>query len=272
MEQSFLQVLLISSIQLLYLVGVIIAVGFLLGYLEKRSNYYLTKTFGRKAILATAWIGTPIHELGHAIMCVLFRHKIIKIKFLQLNDPDGVLGYVQHSYSTKSIYQRMGTFFIGLAPVFSGIVALIVSMYFLVPDSYAVFRDYLNTKVQAGQVDMSMITTMFASAFAIFKSLFSLSNLLNPYFWLFIVLAISISSHIALSRADIQESYHGLAIMFGLLVIYNIVSGYLGINSQGTIITITKYNSYLLAFSSIAIVFSSLTLGVSYLLYRVKKI
>ncbi|PLS15057.1 hypothetical protein CVD28_24570 [Bacillus sp. M6-12] len=272
MEQSFLYVLLISGIQLFYLLGVFIAVGFLLGYLEKRSNRYITRVFGRKGILLTAWIGTPIHEAGHALMCLLFRHKITKVKFLQLNDPNGVLGYVEHAYNPRSIYQRIGLFFIGLAPVFSGILALIMCMYFFVPNSYQVFQEYLNTKVQAGQINIDMIQTMFVSTFTLFKSLFSLSNVMNPYFWLFIILSISISSHIALSSADIKESSHGLVMVFALLVIFNTVSSYLGVDGQQVIVAISKYNAYVLAFSSIAIVFSSLTLGISFLLYRLKMV
>jgi hypothetical protein len=245
-------------------------VGFLLGYLEERSNYYLINTFGRKAVLFTAWIGTPIHELGHAIMCLLFRHKITKIKLLQLNDPNGVLGYVQHTYNPRSIYQKIGTFFIGLAPVCSGIVAIMGSMYLLVPQSYEVFHHYLETKVHAGQIDTNGVKTMILSTFALFESLFTLNNVMNPSFWLFIFVAISISSHIALSKEDIAEAYHGMMMLFALLVLLNIILPYFGVDSHQFIEAIGKYNVYIWAFSSVAILFSLITFGSSYLLYRLK--
>lgn len=271
MGHSFISLLMISVLQLVYLLGVFVAVGFLLGFLERLSTTYLVRAFGRKGILFTSWIGTPIHEIGHLIMAILFRHKILKVKLWQWNDPNGVLGYVSHSYNPKSIYQRAGSFFIGIAPVFSGITALIISMYWLVPQSYQVFHFYLETQVQAGQINTNTIETMLIASFTLCKSLFSFSSFLTPSFWLFLVLAISISSHIALSRADMKESYHGLMMIFGLLVLWNIVAGYIGIDSQEMIVAISTYNAYVLAFSSIAIIFSSITLGVSYLLYKSKK-
>ena len=51
----------------------------------------------------------PIHELGHAIMCVLFRHKIVATQFFPTDTSQGALGYVQHQYNHKSVYQRLGT-------------------------------------------------------------------------------------------------------------------------------------------------------------------
>ena len=267
MEHTFLTLVFISILQLAYLVGIFIAVGLLLGLIESRSNHYVRKTFGYRGILATAWIGTPIHELGHAVMCIIFRHKIIEIKLLQLNDPNGVLGYVNHSYNTRSIYQRVGNFFIGLAPVFSGIFALVVSMYFLVPSSYQVVENYISTHVQTGEINGEMVNTMLLSSVELLKSLFSFEHLTSLSFWLFVVLAISISSHIALSPADIKGSAHGLVMLFGILVIINMVAGLVGLDTGDIINLLSQYNVYFLAFSSVAFVFSLLTLAISYLLY-----
>ena len=60
---SIFQILLTSVIQLLSLIGVIIVIGFLLGYLESLTRMYWSRAFGRKGFLLTAWIGVPIHEL-----------------------------------------------------------------------------------------------------------------------------------------------------------------------------------------------------------------
>ncbi len=98
---SIFQILLTSVIQLFSLIGVIIVIGFLLGYLESLTRMYWSRAFGRKGFLLTAWIGVPIHELGHAIMCVLFRHKIVATQFFPTDTSQGALGYIQHQYNQK---------------------------------------------------------------------------------------------------------------------------------------------------------------------------
>ena len=94
--------------QLLSLIGVIIVIGFLLGYLESLTRMYWSRAFGRKGFLLTAWIGVPIHELGHAIMCVLFRHKIVATQFFPTDTSQGALGYVQHQYNQKVCINGLG--------------------------------------------------------------------------------------------------------------------------------------------------------------------
>ena len=103
------QILLTSVIQLFSLIGVIIVIGFLLGYLESLTRMYWSRAFGRKGFLLTAWIGVPIHELGHAIMCVLFRHKIVTTQFFPTDTSQGALGYVQHQYNQKVYINELGT-------------------------------------------------------------------------------------------------------------------------------------------------------------------
>lgn len=95
--------------QLFSLIGVIIVIGFLLGYLESLTRMYWSRAFGRKGFLLTAWIGVPIHELGHAIMCVLFRHKIVATQFFPTDTSQGALGYVQHQYNQKVYINELGT-------------------------------------------------------------------------------------------------------------------------------------------------------------------
>ncbi len=136
-----------SVIQLFSLIGVIIVIGFLLGYLESLTRMYWSRAFGRKGFLLTAWIGVPIHELGHAIMCVLFRHKIVATQFFPTDTSQGALGYVQHQYNHKSVYQRIGNFFIGIGPIISGITALILLMRYFVPDSYFLFHTTLEKTI-----------------------------------------------------------------------------------------------------------------------------
>lgn len=64
----------------------------------------------------SAFFGTPIHELSHALMAIIFGHRIKKIQLFQSGN-DGRLGYVEHQWNTRSVYQSVGVFFIALAPL-----------------------------------------------------------------------------------------------------------------------------------------------------------
>ncbi|WP_310197880.1 hypothetical protein [Neobacillus niacini] len=260
----------LSLVELFYLVGLLIGVGFLLGVLERYSNKFLFKAFGPRGVLATAWIGTPIHELGHLLQCFIWGHRVTRVRFLQLKSPNGVLGYVEHQYNAGSIYHQIGNFFIGMGPIFSGIGALIFGMYLLVPESYQSFREYIVHYVTTDLQNSNDLMVMGNSVLTITKSLFTFKNLFNPLFWIFLVLAVCISSHIALSKADINGSAKGLLMIFFVLFIMNLVTGLVGIDTYTFIVGLTKYNAYVLAFSSIAFLFSLMTLLISYILYKLK--
>jgi hypothetical protein len=264
--------ILISFVEIIYLVGVLIAIGFLLGILEKQAQSYITRTFGRRGILVTAWIGTPIHEFGHLIQCIIWRHKIKKVKFLQTSDPNGVLGYVQHQYNTKSVYQQIGNFFIGIGPIISGIGTIILAMYFLVPQSFTALQLYIEHSVgKSEKIDIQLFQTLWEAVAVMSKSLFTITNFSEPAFWIFVILAISISSHIALSKPDIESSYQGLLTIFSILLLFHLAAGLFGLDTYRVVQQFTAYNAYLLAFSSIAVLFSLLSLAVSYVLYKIIK-
>ncbi|CRK81786.1 hypothetical protein [Neobacillus massiliamazoniensis] len=267
---SFFNTILLSFVELLYLLGIIIAIGFLLGLLERYSNRFLYGALGPRGVLLTAWIGTPIHEIGHLLMCFLWGHRVTRIKLLQLNSTDGTLGFVEHAYNRNSIYQQVGNFFIGLGPIFSGIGSLILGLYLLVPQSFATFKLQIQQHVSFEKLDLNVLKNFGDALMVIGKSLFTVQNLETPTFWIYLILAIGISSHIALSKADIQNSAKGLQMIFILLVLFNIAAKFLNIDSYKLIGQLAEYNAYVLAFSSIAILFSLITLTVSFLLYKLK--
>ena len=112
-------------LQIAFSIGVI----FLLGWLIALCNKVFYSNFGRFGNIVcyiTGFVGAPIHELSHALFCLIFFHRIREIKLFQISD-DGTMGYVIHSYNRRNMYQRIGNFFIGVAPilVMSGLLFLL---------------------------------------------------------------------------------------------------------------------------------------------------
>jgi hypothetical protein len=237
----------------------------ILGLLENRANFYVQRIFGRKGILVTAWIGTPIHELGHLLMCYVFRHKITKLKLFSRKEKDGTLGYVNHSWNPKSLYQNIGNFFIGMGPIFSGTAALIIGMHLLLPDSFARVADYLT--LESSQPDKYILTKIFALTAGLFQSIFSVENLLSLNFWIYFALAIAISSHIALSKEDLKGAGRGFITILFFILLINLIALIFNTDFSGLFAEILALNVYLVAFSMISIVFSLIRLVLSVFAY-----
>lgn len=225
--------------QIIGVFGIFFVFGFILYQIQKytSSNYY--RSIGWKGILWTAWLGTPIHELSHAFFAFIFRHRIEKIVLFKPNRETGELGHLNHSYNKLSLYQRMGSFFVGAGPLIIGPILLTTMLYTMVPNAKAVFNPLINT--------FSSISAFSISIIGIGK-LFILENIRLYKFWVFIYISFCIASHMAPSRADLKTMWSGLAWIFGLLVAINIVAFMLEAN-------ITKYvlllNQYLGIFTAI---------------------
>ncbi|WP_456275143.1 hypothetical protein [Bacillus sp. AK128] len=266
-----LKAMLISFIELFYLFGVIITVGFIIGWIERKIHTYLVRAFGPRGILLTAWIGTPIHELGHLVQCFIWGHRVKKVKLLQVHAPNGVLGYVEHQYNLNSLYHQVGNFFIGIGPIISGIGSLILGMYVFIPEAFQIFTASLHQNITIDYYSVEyMVWSTLDTVILLMTSMFTLDHLFHPLFWIYLVLAMCISSHMALSKQDIKGSARGLLTIFMVLVLIKLGAGLLGFDSHLLVIKVAEYNAYVMAYSFIGILFALFSLLVSYIIYIVK--
>lgn len=264
----FLSELLIRTvIETLYITGMIILVGLLLGIFRNNSIRNFQRSFGNKSVMVTGFIGVPIHELSHAIIAILFRHKVTAIKLLQKPDGKGVMGYVNHSYNKDSIYQQIGNFFIGIAPIFGGAISIIVLMYFIVPQAYNQFIHLLIENVKITTLNKTVIEGILSSYAGLIKTIFSMENFQNPIFYIFLFVAICISSHISLSSADIKGASRGLVVIFMVLLLLNIFD----LSKYIVSIEVIRYNVLLTGILVVAIFLSVITFLVSLVSLFVRK-
>ncbi len=206
--------------QVLFTVGVIVIFGFLIAL----CRHWFCRLVGRGGpviLLITGAIGTPIHELSHALMCLLFGHKIREIKLYRPGADDGALGYVTHTYNPKNIYHQIGNFFIGIAPILGGSGVLLLMMFLMIPDVFSSVWSELSMVglVLDNGLDLYAVGEFFAVVWGVVVSVLDFSNTSNVWWWIFIILALMISSHMELSGADIKGGIKGLLMLLGILLL-----------------------------------------------------
>ena len=216
-----------TFIDLFRLFGNIIIFGFILYLLSSMTRRIFAKTLGAKTELyITGWIGTPIHELSHALFCIIFNHKISDIKLFTTKSD--TIGYVLHSYDSRSWYQQIGNFFIGVGPIIMGTLIVYFLFLLLAPElKENIFSVKIDYDKSAGILNIiySGISNIFTSILNIFSNI--IKNILvsqsykNIGFWIFIYLSISIASHMELSPADISHALKGMLVIFAVSLIFN---------------------------------------------------
>ena len=249
-------------LQILYTVGIIALFGFLIA-LMRRAFCALMGRSGPTILLATGIVGTPIHELSHALMCVIFGHTITEIKLYQPQSNDGTLGYVSHSYNCKNIYHQIGNFFIGTARVLVGSGVLLLFMLLLLPDAFETVFDEMQVIDSFGAI-FPYIGACIAAIF---------SNLGEWQTWAFLVLALMISSHMEMSGADIKGGLGGLGI---LALLWLVVSTVIYLISSSAFEDITDAAStfamLLTSFLSIALIFLGVMVLIALIIKLIKTI
>jgi len=254
-----LDVLILSVTEIIYLLGMLIAVGFLLGWIESVSNRWAYQALGKPGIMLTACIGTPIHEAGHALMCLLFGHTIISIKFFDMNPNSSTLGYVNHSYNKHNLYQVMGNFFISLGPIFSGTAAILFFMYMLEPNTFKLLEKYVVSAPIGSNSIVDFIQWSGHSIMVVYIGILNGGNLGSTSFRIFLLLAICTASHIALSTEDIKNAISGLVVTLFVVIVCNMGASLYGIETLKYVLILAKYNIYLLSVLSVAMAFSLVT-------------
>ncbi len=250
-------------LQILFTVGIIVLFGFLIGLCNKRF-YANFGSYGTAVCYITGAVGTPIHECSHALFCLIFGHKINEIKLFQINSADGTLGYVNHSYNPKNIYQRIGNFFIGVAPIIVISAVLYLLAWLLLPNFVAEISGSMQINDFIGNIG-----NVFTDLFGVIETFFLYC--LNWQWWVFVIVGMFLALHMTLSKADIKGALSGIALLLAAVLAADIILGFLNGDllvdfTQGVL----QVGSYLLCISVLSLMISCIALVVSFI-FRVLK-
>jgi len=248
--------------QLLILVGPIALLAGIMNFISRKNENLSYKVLGRKVYLYVfGWLGTSIHELGHAIFAIIFAHKISEIKLFTPGSGKS-LGHVKHSYTRGNPYQTLGNFFIGLGPVLLGSFLLLVVTWLLfgidifsiankygVIFSFNIFRSFESV--------LNAVTSLGSGVWQFFQLIFTGPKTVWWKLVLFFYLFYAIGSSITLSGPDIKGAFRGFFYFLILLLLFNIATLWLG-NFATTFFM--QINQYLSGFYFLIIVSMGLNL------------
>ena len=180
--------------------------------------------------IAVGCAATALHEAGHAALALLFGHRVTRVKWFDFEAADGRRGEVEHAYDPKNPYQRAGRFFIGVAPVVFGVLALALAARLLL-GVHASATDAPIARARATSAPLDLARALAAQLLASLHDVGRLAAALDPTrwrTWLFLWVALVGSSAMRLSASDLRSVAGGLWTLASLLLLLNALTLWAG--------------------------------------------
>ena len=220
-------------------------------------------------VRASGAIGTPVHELSHALMCVIFGHRITKIQIYNTKKKAKVLGFVEHTYNRRNLYNLMGNFFIGIAPIVVGGLVVTLFVALLTPEMY---NDMIGEfDAMSSAASSGYLSQLVIGAGRLIAAVFSPENVLRWQWWICIILSFAISIHMEISRSDIKGGLKGLGVIALFLTVLDLVLAFLFPNALKAVTSaFVNTGLFMTAFLTIPAVFSGTVLLISGIVALIK--
>jgi len=226
-----LKVLLSTLTQVFVLFGPSIILAVLMHFVSTACQNLGYKLMGSRIFLGVfGWLGTAIHELGHAFFALIFFHRITEMKLFSPDAKKGSLGYVTHTWNSSNLYQTVGNFFIGIGPILMGSIMLFMITYLLFFTSINSIV-HIPLKTDSFSSFSSLAVMLHYIGKGILAYLAFVFNGPETSWWkivLFLYLVFSIGSSITLSPADIKGALKGFLIFLLVLFIFNLLTLWIG--------------------------------------------
>ncbi|MCX6239761.1 MAG: hypothetical protein NTY07_19820 [Bacteroidia bacterium] len=226
-----LNVLLSTYNQLFILFGPLLVLVVLLNLSAIFTARLSVRFWGRNLFLyGFAWLGCSVHELSHAFFALIFGHKISEVELFKPNSNGESLGHVSHSYNKKSIYQKIGNFFIGISPLlFGGVVLFLITLLLFGFNivSLSSFRitshDFTNLLLLK-----QLATSIWHSLLSYFTIVFTGSGAVWWKSALLIYVLYSTGSSMTLSKSDVGSAFSGFLWLIIIFLVFNLITLWYG--------------------------------------------
>lgn len=236
----------------IYAFGVLILLSILLNI-----RNFLLRRLSHKQLMVTAAIGTPIHELSHAIFHALSGHKIHEINFFSPNPKNNSLGYVRYSYNPKYPHHQIGRTLAGIAPLFGGIACCYGIIRWLMPEGAQLIHfidQFLNTSTIGQTSSLTPLIEFLGRAYSLLtETEWHIENILKTAISSYLIIAISL--HMTPSATDLKACLPGLLILLiGALCWYYL----LPISFSNFSELLQYYSIYLIGICALSISFTGI--------------
>lgn len=211
---------------------------------------------GYNLLVASAAVGTPIHELGHAAMCLLFGHEIVEMVLWQPHSDDGTWGYVRHTCNSDSLYQKLGGLFISAGPIFSGmaVMSLLLALFF--PNTWSAYIASVGEMAR----NQGSVPELIFTGLGVIVNLFSEFGSGSRPFWLqipMVALMFLISLHIQLSPGDIRNMWKAVPLYLAVTAAFGLVTWVLGRAVRGLVLTaLGAFHAFMMAMFTVVLTFA----------------
>ena len=218
----------------------------------QKLSVYIQRNFGWVGYCILGSVGVTFHEISHLITAILFRHKINEVRLFRpfQGKIDGTLGYINHSWNTRSIYQKIGNFFIGTAPMFFGAGLFFILLRIAYPSAF------INV------TEISEIPNAFMFAF---NNVLNRSFLFTMWTPIIFLIAIFICPHMHMSWVDVKGATSGAVALIILALILSFASALIPENMiaqiQSTMNTFVTYYVFALILGLIFSILMTILFG-----------
>jgi hypothetical protein len=220
-----------TATQLALLLGPGLALAALMhalsGFMERRTS----RALGGAAYLLFGWLGTAVHELGHALFCLLFGHRITGIRLFDFAPRDGTRGHVSHSFDPANPWQQVGNFFIGIAPILFGTLVIVLAARGLLgAEAFGRMAEPLprSGPVRSAGDWLALAWHVAVGAESALAVLLDPQRLLDWRAWAFLYLTLAVGSSISLSGADLRGALAGFGALVVIVLVANLATLWLG--------------------------------------------
>ena len=265
-----MEILILFAETVLCTLGVVVLCGLAVALCERLFLRLMGGGIGGKIVKATSIIGTPVHELGHAVMCLLFGHRITEMKLWDPHAEDGTLGYVTHSYNPKNPYKQLGNLFIGVGPVFSGLAVITLLLWLCFPPTLGEHIALSGDLIASGDGILAVLGEGFRMIPRMIEEL-SDDSIHVAWRVLGIVGMLSVSLHINLSPADVKGAARALPWYFVLTLVFSVIVALCGSDAVSTVSGgLYAFAASLVSLFSVVLVFSLVQVALALALWLIR--